>query len=227
MGQYCQKQMNYYQRDDQNIDGRYTEVMEELKRALRQGNFRAGELLTQVRDERLFGRWDNFKNYLIGELRIAETHGYRLMFAYEMNALLLERKCRPPENERQLRPLRMLQDSDLKVLAWQRACEQKQGTSPRAYDVMREVKKLLDLKVDEETDKFYRAFRQAVEMARQRYAKAHQMLEEGDLEVFLSCDETKAKQQRKRLIKTLSQLSFLLAEDADRLENGDAPDEHD
>src|ERR1700686_1114625 len=106
-------------------DERYVEVTDALKMSLRQGSFRAGELLTQVRQERLFGHWRSFKNFVVGELRITEVQAYRLIFAFEVLTLMAKKRLPLPVNERQVRPLRVLTVESEIILAWKRACKQK------------------------------------------------------------------------------------------------------
>ena len=203
-------------RDDHEPDPQYcAEVTEELKNALRHGYFRAGELLLQISSEGLFGRWGSFRDFVVGELRISEVQAYRLIFAHEMNRMLTKHGCHAPENERHLRPLRNLKEEGLRILAWERACQQKQGSSPTAADVMREVKRLSNhLKPDEEMDANFRAFRQAFESARSEYARAHQLLEEGNLEAFLACDDKTSVSRRHRMEAALGKLASLLASDS-------------
>jgi hypothetical protein len=120
-------------------DERYLEVTDALKMSLRQGSFRAGELLTQARDEKLFSHWRSFRNFVVGELRITEVQAYRLIFAFEMLTLLASKQLPLPVNERQVRPLRVLPLESQIIRAWKRACKQKQHGQPTYLDVQREV----------------------------------------------------------------------------------------
>ena len=173
-------------------DARYDEVTEELKRSLQQQQFKAGQLLTQVSEEELFGHWGNFRDFVQGELKIAETHAYRLMFAYQCWLLLELSGCPLPINERQVRPLKLLKEDKLRVTAWKRACKMKQASTPTHKDVLREVRRLLDPKANETTDTTYRAYRQHFESIKVELARATEILADGDLEEFLLCTDQKA-----------------------------------
>jgi len=133
--------------EEYSADERYNDVVAELKRFLRTHQFATGALLQQVSDEELYGEWKTFKAFVEGELRITERTAYRLIFASKMYALLKRAGCKIlPVNERQLRPLAAL-GKDLEiatlfgdrqaqhVLAWNRACANKQKTSPTYVDV--------------------------------------------------------------------------------------------
>ena len=109
-----------------------------------------------------------------------------------MSILLQKHQCPGPVNERQVRPLRGLKADDRRVLAWQRACAQKQGTLPTAADVQ-QVNRLADRKRNQDTDESFRAFRKALESSRSEYTKAHQLLDEGDLEAFLACEDDRSR----------------------------------
>jgi hypothetical protein len=216
-------------------DPRSVEVAEELDRLSRTESFAKGRLYCQVRDEKLFGRWGSFRDYVIGRHKISERQAFYLMNAWETFELLEQHHCQCrnhegiptqeyackgvhqlPINERQCRPLRRLKDKDdLKVLAWTRACDQKQGSPPDSRDVMREVRRLLDTTPDQESDDAYRAFRKLLESAQSEYKKAHEMLEEGELEGFLAANDQKSSKQKARLIATMEK--FEAALHADRL----------
>ena len=45
-------------------DSRYQEVTEEIHRLSRYESFAIGRLLCQVRDERIFGHWGTFEDYV-------------------------------------------------------------------------------------------------------------------------------------------------------------------
>jgi hypothetical protein len=134
---------------------------------------------------------------------------------------LLERNHCPqlPINARQIRPLNNLKDEKLKVLAWERACQQKrQGSPPDSHDVAREVRRLMGNIPDKESDEAYRAYRKVPESAASEYRKAHEMLEEGDLDGFLAAEDRRSRQQRKRLLAMLEKFTATLHGDALTLE---------
>jgi hypothetical protein len=167
-------------------DERYIEVTHALKMSLRQGSFQTGELLTQVREEKLFGHWKTFRNYVVGELRITEVQAYRLMFAFEVLTLLAKKHLPLPLNERQVRPLRALKDEETNLLkAWNRACKQKQHGQPTYRDVQREVTSLRSGRSSEEEEEAYRAYRQHLESIKIELGRASDIMASGDLELFL------------------------------------------
>ena len=53
-----------------------------------------------------------------------------------------------------------------------------------------------------------------LESAASLYRKAHQLLEEGELEGFLTADDKRSKQQRKKLLVTLEKFTATLEGDA-------------
>jgi hypothetical protein len=200
-------------------DCRYVEVNAEIDR-LSRNDFKRGRLYSQARDERLLGPYASFKDYVAGRHRITERQAFYLMDAWQVFELLEEHGCKLlPTYERQCRPLKYLKRDDLKVLAWTRACALKQhGSAPDGNDVWREVRRLLGAIPDEESDKAYRAYRKLLESAASRYRKAHQLLEDGELEGFLTADDKRSLRQRKRLLGMLEKLAAILEEDALKLQ---------
>jgi hypothetical protein len=195
-------------------DPRYVEVSAEIDR-LSRNDFKRGRLLCQARDERLFGPYPTFKAYVFGRHRIIERQAFYLMDAWHVFDLLEEHGCKLlPTCERQCRPLKYLKRDDLKVQAWTRACALKHGSPPDGPDVWREVRRLLGAIPGEESDKAYRAYRKLLESAASRYRKAHQMLEDGELEGFITADDKRAKRQRKLLLGMLEKLANTLEGDA-------------
>jgi hypothetical protein len=167
-------------------DERYVEVTHALKMSLRQGSFRSGELLTQVAQEKLYGHWKTFKNYVVGELRITEVQAYRLMFAFDVLQLVASRRLPLPVNERQVRPLRALRKEKSKMLqAWSRACKQKQYGQPTYLDVQREVNLLRSNERSAEEEQAYRAYRQHIQSIRIELSRASDIMATGDLESYL------------------------------------------
>lgn len=169
-------------------DERYLEVTDALKMSLRQGSFRAGELLSQVRQEKLFGHWRSFKNFVVGELRITEVQAYRLIFAFEVLTLMAKKRLPLPVNERQVRPLRVLTVESQILLAWKRACKQKQFGQPTYLDVQREVNLLRSGQPTASEDQAYRAYRQQLEAIRTALRTMSDIMASGDLEEVLAVD---------------------------------------
>jgi hypothetical protein len=197
-------------------DPRSIEVAGEIDRLSRNECFGRGRLFCQVRDEKLFGRYGNFRDYVMGRHRITERQAFYLMNAWEVFDLLEQHGCKLlPTNERQCRPLSYLKRDDLKVLAWTRACALKaHGSPPDGNDVWREVRRLLGAIPDEESDDAYRAYRKLLESAISEYRKAHQLLEKGELEGFMLAEDKKSLQQRKRLLTMLEKFAATLDGDA-------------
>jgi hypothetical protein len=114
--------------DEAEKDPRYIELNEELDRLDRNDSFAKGRLYCQVRDEKQFGRWGSFRDFVIGRRKESERQAFYLMNAAETFDLLKINNCQLPINERQCRPLRRLRGKDeLKVLAWIRACTHEAG----------------------------------------------------------------------------------------------------
>jgi hypothetical protein len=192
----------------------YVELTAEFDR-LDRNDFKRGRLLRQMRDEKRFGPWGTFENCVITRLKITDRRARQLIDAIDIYELLEQHGCQPlPTCERQCRPLGYLKRDDLKVLAWTRACALKHGSAPDGPDVWREVRRLLGAVPSEESDKAYRAYRKLLESAASRYRKAHQMLEDGELEGFILAEDKRAKQQRKRLLGMLEKLTATLDGDA-------------
>ena len=194
-------------------DDKFIELTAALKHSLFHHQFKAGQILQQIREEQVYGHWGTFADYVSGELRLTESQAYRWMWSYEIAALLEKHRCRRPINERQIRSLHLLKSDKLQVLAWNRACEQKQDTGPTYMDVNREVRRLLPKTADPDTDTRFRKFRQHLESARAEYARAHQILEDNELEDFFACTDKKSRRQRQAVIKTIEKLTIQLGGD--------------
>lgn len=207
-------------------DPRYIEVTGEYDR-LSRDDFARGRLLRQIRDEKLYGRWGSFEACVWGRLKITKERAYQLISAADNFDLLEQHGCQLPINERQCRPLRLLRDrNDLKLLAWSRACAQKQqGSPPDSNDVMREVRRLLGGTPDEESDTAYRAYRKLLESAQSEYKKAHAMLEEGELDGFLAASDKQSIKQKARLIAAVEKFVKALRGDALALREGQSAED--
>jgi hypothetical protein len=210
---------------DPQEDERFKDLSGAIKNSLQHHQFKAGGLLRQALDEGVFGRWGIFRNMVEGEFRISEQQAFRLINAYDLSELLRRHHCPMPINERQVRPLYLLKKDRMRVLAWKRACAQKQGTLPTYSDVTREVNRLLPRKPDETTDARYRAFRKALESARAEYVKAHRLLDDGDLEAFLACEDKKSRRQKHGILNLLEKFSSELAGDSLRFHGDDEDDQ--
>ena len=107
-------------------DEEYVEINAAVKRSLQHHQFKAGDLMAQMLDRGKYGPYASFKDYVVTELRISEVTAHRLIFAHKMEVLLKKNHCQRPLNERQVRPLNILKEGRLQVLAWDRACKMKQ-----------------------------------------------------------------------------------------------------
>jgi hypothetical protein len=58
-------------------DPRFTELLAEITRKARVGDFEAGGVLLQMVEEKVFGPWGCFRDLVTGALRITEVDGYR------------------------------------------------------------------------------------------------------------------------------------------------------
>ena len=187
----------------ENADPTYSdELVEELKHALRQGDFRAGELLAQVIEDELYGKWSTFSEFVAGELRISERTAYRLIAAFQIAVQLKEHGCKLPVNERQVRPLSTFKPDDLvlrpkgdpyepaRVTAWKRACDLKQGTLPTYVDVQREVHRIVQAEMaalagyQGDSEAYWR-YHKNLRRMQAALNRATVILADGDLESFL------------------------------------------
>ena len=193
-------------------DARYTEVTEELKHSLRVGDFRTGELLTQVLEQEIYGHWDSFAAYTKGELRISPQHAYRQIAAWNISVRLKTRSLQLPLNERQIRALNQLTSEDDQALAWERSCQQKQHGQPTYADVQREVHRLRKGPISPETDKTYRIYKKHLERVRTDLRRASEILASGDLEPFLHSTEKPNLRRQQRLLQLVHNIGIELGD---------------
>jgi hypothetical protein len=213
----------------------YTEVVEQLRHALRQGDFRAGELLAQVIEDELYGKWSTFKEFVAGELRISERTAYRLIAAFKIVVQLKEHGCKLPLNERQIRPLSTFKPDDLllkppkgnpympaRVMAWKRACDLKQGTLPTYLDVQREVNRIIQfemaaLALPQEDDEAYWRYRKDLQDMQRALNRATTRLADGDLEEFLIRSDKKSVRRKKRILQMVLNAGTQLSDHMNKL----------
>jgi hypothetical protein len=124
----------------------------------------------------------------MGELRITEVQAYRLIFAFEVLTLMAKKRLPLPVNERQVRPLRVLTVESQMLLAWKRACKQKQYGQPTYLDVQREVSLLRSGQPTASEDQAYRAYRQQLEAIRTALRTMSDIMASGDLEGVIEVD---------------------------------------
>ena len=84
---------------------RLAKIIASLKEALLQQSFEAGRLLMELEQEKDYGEWESFENFVESELRIKPRTAYRLMFAYRMRELFKKHDRLLPVSEGSVRPL--------------------------------------------------------------------------------------------------------------------------
>lgn len=190
-------------------DARYKEVTEALKHSLRVGDFRVGELLQQVSEERLYGHWGTFADYIKGELRISPQNAYRQITAWNISVMLKKHgSATLPLNERQIRSLNQLPASADQIQAWERACKQKQFGQPTYLDVQREVNRLLKPKISPDAEETYRTYKGHLEQMRTNLRRASEILASGDLEPFLHSSEELNARRKQRLLQLIHKIGI-------------------
>jgi hypothetical protein len=147
---------------------RLAQIIASLKEALLQQSFEAGKLLIELEQEKEYGEWGTFENFVESELRINPRKAYRLMFAYRMRELFKAHNRLLPISEGSVRPLSELREDrqrtkitltleELQLKAWDIAVAMKQRSTPTGTDVRRAVRRLMAPKPDESTDQAFRA----------------------------------------------------------------------
>jgi hypothetical protein len=190
-----------------DMNTHFIALTEQLKSALRDRVFEAGKILSEILAGKEYSHWGTFDAYVSGELRIKPRWAYRLIFAHEMMALLKAHGCKKlPTAERQVRPLGRIKvnsnpktDSQekvdaLRIEAWTLACVMKNFSVPGESDVHRAVTKLIGLKLDEDMDADYRAFRKRVMKVRSEYRAM--VKEVRGLSEFLNLPDKKNSRRR-------------------------------
>ena len=218
------------QQGSQFEDGRYSEIMEALRRSRRRGDFETGMLLAQLFEEKDYGPWSSFKDCVVGELKITERSAYRLIAGFRICVMLKEHDCRLPVNERQVRPLSSLKEDHQRVTAWTRACDLKQRSLPSHADVQREVNKIRRSLQgrDENADKAYWAYRELLQSAQADLNRATKFLAEGDMEPFLLCTDETSLRRLKVIRQSVLRMGVQLGDHLKKLTGtGDIEDEGD
>jgi hypothetical protein len=158
-------------------------IVASLKEALLHQSFEAGKFLIELEQEKDYGEWGTFENFVESELRIKPRTAYRLMFAYRMRELFKAHGRLLPISEGSVRPLSELQVDrqrtkitltleELQLKAWDIAVAMKQRSTPTGTDVRRAVRRLMAPKPDESTDQAFRAYRRHVYRIRTELATA-------------------------------------------------------
>ena len=191
----------------------YVEIDHALKRSLQHHQFKAGGFLQQMLDRGKYGPYETFRDYVVTELRISEVSAFRLIFAFWADELFKKHRLKRPLNERQVRPLsRLKKDEKSIVLAWTRACAQKQKSLPTASDVTREVNRLLIPQEASSDDGGYRKYRKGLETIRAEEKRLGKMLEDGELENFRLLDDKRSIRQKVALINAITKLGVRLGD---------------
>jgi hypothetical protein len=193
-------------------DPYYMEITNELKRSLRVGDFRVGELLKQVLKEGLYGHWGTFAAYVTGELRISPQKAYRQIAAWDISLSLKSFGLPLPMTERQVRPLNQLANPVDQAEAWKFACQQKQFGSPTSIDVQREVTRLLRGPISQKADETYRIYKTHLEKMRTDIRRASDILASGELEPFLKSTEELNLRRQQRLLQLVHVIGIELGD---------------
>ena len=193
-------------------DEDYVEINAAVKRSLQHHQFKAGDLMAQMLDRGKYGPYASFKDYVVTELRISEVTAHRLIFAHKMEVLLKKNHCQRPLNERQVRPLNILKESRLQVLAWDRACNMKQKGNPTFSDVQREVNRINIPKRDETIDERARRYRAHLEAMWTELSKATRELEDGELEEFLGRYDKRSQRYQQAIANRIVKLGIRLVD---------------
>jgi hypothetical protein len=136
-----------------------------------------------------------------------------LVFAYWVYELFKKRRVRRPLNEQQVRPLtRLKKDEKSTILAWTRACAQKQKSLPTYSDVTREVNRLIIPQKASTNDESYRKYRADLEAIRAAEKRMSKLLQDGELENFRLTDDKKSVRQKRVLAKAITKLGVRLGD---------------
>jgi hypothetical protein len=133
---------------------RLPQIIASLKEALLQQSFEAGKLLIELEQEKDYGEWRTFENFVESEFRINPRKAYRLMFAHRMRELFKAHGRLLPISEGSVRPLSELRVElqrtkikltleELQLKAWDIAVAMKQRSTPTGTDVRRAVRRLM------------------------------------------------------------------------------------
>jgi hypothetical protein len=90
---------------------RLAQIVASLKEALLEQSFEAGKLLIELKQEKNYGEWGTFENFVESELRIKPRTAYRLMFAYQIRELFKAHGRLLPVSEGSIRPLSELRSN--------------------------------------------------------------------------------------------------------------------
>ncbi len=201
---------------------RLAEIVALLKNALLHQSFEAGKFLIQLEQEKDYGEWGTFEDFVKGELRIKPRTAYRLMFAHRMRELFKAHGRLLPVSEGSVRPLSELREDrqlakiklklqELHLKAWDNAVLMKQKSTPTGTDVRRAVRRLMGPKVDTSTDPAFRAYRRHFHRIGTELATATKRMP--DLAAFLADDGKKTKRQKKDLAKLIEKEGMSLIND--------------
>lgn len=194
-------------------DEEYIEIDQALKRSLQRSQFKAGGFLQQMLDRGKYGPHQTFRDYITLELRISEVTAYRLTFAHWVYELFKKHHLKRPLNERQVRPLtRLKKDEKSTMLAWSRACAQKQKSLPTYSDVTREVNRLITPQKASTNDEGYRKYRAGFEAIKTEERRLSKLLEDGELETFRLMDDKKSIRQKRVLANAITKLGVRLGD---------------
>jgi hypothetical protein len=194
-------------------DEEFIELDQAIKRSLQRFQFKTGGHLQQMLERGKYGSHQTFRDYVVTDLRISEVTAFRLVFAHWVYELFKKRRLKRPLNERQVRPLtRLKKDEKSIMLAWTRACAQKQKSLPTYSDVTREVNRLVIPQKASGNDDGYRKYRAELEVMRAAEKRMSKLLEDGELETFRLMDDKKSIRQKRGFANGITKLGVRLGD---------------
>jgi hypothetical protein len=198
---------------DAHQDEEFIEIDQAIKRSLQRSQFKTGSFLQQMLDRGKYGPHETFKDYVITELRITEVTAHRLIFASWVDELFKKRRLKRPLHERQVRPLtRLRKNPKSLILAWTRACAQKQKSLPTESDVTREVNRLVIPQEASKNDEGYQKYWVDLEVMIAAAKRMSKRLADGELENFRLTDDKKSILKKHRVAKAITKLGVSLSD---------------
>jgi hypothetical protein len=190
-------------------DDEYLEIDQAIKRSFQRSQFKTGGFLQQMLKRGKYGPHETFKDYVVTELRVTEVTAFRLVFAHWAYELFKRHRLKCPLHERQVRPLNRLErDQKRTILAWTRACAQKQKSLPTESDVMREVNRLVIPQKASQNDEGYQKYWADLQLVRAAAKRMSKRLADGELENLLLSDDKINILRKGRIAKAITKLGI-------------------
>ena len=198
---------------DDAQDEEFIEIDQAIKRSIQRSQIKTGGFLQQMLDRGKYGSHKTFRDYVVTDLRMSEVTAHRLIFASWVDELFKKRRLKRPLHERQVRPLTRLRKNPKNLLlAWTRACAQKQKSLPTESDVTREVNRLVIPQKASTNDESYRKYRADLEVIRAAEKRMSKLLQDGELENFRLTDDKKSIRQKRGFANGITKLGVRLGD---------------